>query len=969
LVLPVGSHFFGEALALRVARQKGMVDALYEVERSHVPFPDEPPIVYPDPEFWERISTHRIREYSSMTLARQGDAERTIEEALKSPARLEFIETPLQDVIEYLKDYHGIEIQIHRNALNEVGLDPSTVLITRSLNGISLRSALRLILRDFDLTYVIVDEVLLITTPEEAESRLTFGHYLAAALMRRMKKGSYPQYSTYQQPSFNGNWYVFHELLDYAPGMNTSTADVRAVLEAEARPRAATAPAKIDKKARELIEKARAAGWQRATIRGKDGKPLASVDFDGTGRYRLQRTTGSGLREEAICDGTHLWHLYDELGLGARRELSRFHRTELARLVPWALPPAEDLAHGADLVAIDQRTVAVVPHGVAEGDSKEDDALSEGDSPIFAPRKSGQSPARKSGQSPEYVRVHLLFGSDGRLAERRLVKMPSGETLLRQTYAADGSVKLLGKEDKLLREWKIDLEPCGVPVLKPDEKELVVLPLPFRTIESVRRTRKLDDRYESYSEEDALAAVAGYLANRQNEAREIIARRFFGRGDRRVGFYALLIAGGHAWEAKQEQNFGSKTRLLCDPLADHPDHPLARYVAAYLRLRRGQQQEFNLPAEPAGFLHDLAQFRDLWQHFSSGRANHGTQEKRDRERMEALEFIRNCRSPEFGWALLSAVRSHGGGKDFRRMLGETVLKFQRIPALAYIARYEHARGMLDGGDANKARELFAKLYQETLDQGFLPPIDGSFRHAFHRGQDGPQKWQAMVRRTSAELIADGARAAAVRLAWQIRQVGDQPLAEELLGLALAGTPEEEQLPTTLAAVEYFWHAGQHARADAVLQPLLENKTYAKSPSLWRLAAMLAETRGMTARSLSCTERAMEIEYEHLPDVVNLQRIRNDYGRLLSRYQQLAAAIATLQAEPPREFVGRVVRAADRWRQVDPDPTAACQAAARILGDLGVGRLRFERRRIGAIGQLEMTLLSEHLRRRNPGSRL
>ena len=30
----------------------------------------------------------------------------------------------------------------------------------------------------------------------------------------------------------------------------------------------------------------------------------------------------------------------------------------------------------------------------------------------------------------------------------------------------------------------------------------------------------------------------------------------------------------------------------------------------------------------------------------------------------------------------------------------------------------------------------------------------------------------------------------------------------------------------------------------------------------------------------------------------------------------------------------MIRAADRWRQLDPDPTAACQAAARILGELG-----------------------------------
>ena len=45
--------------------------------------------------------------------------------------------------------------------------------ITKSLKGLSLRSALNLVLRDLSLTWIIRDEVLLITTPKEAESNLT----------------------------------------------------------------------------------------------------------------------------------------------------------------------------------------------------------------------------------------------------------------------------------------------------------------------------------------------------------------------------------------------------------------------------------------------------------------------------------------------------------------------------------------------------------------------------------------------------------------------------------------------------------------------------------------------------------------------------------------------------------------------------------------------------------------------------
>jgi hypothetical protein len=102
----------------------------------------------------------------------RSSAEWKILRTLASPTQLEFIETPLQDVIDFLKDQHQIEIQIDTKALNDVGIDPTTP-ITKNLKGISLRSALKLMLRELELTYVIQDGVLLITTPEEAETRLT----------------------------------------------------------------------------------------------------------------------------------------------------------------------------------------------------------------------------------------------------------------------------------------------------------------------------------------------------------------------------------------------------------------------------------------------------------------------------------------------------------------------------------------------------------------------------------------------------------------------------------------------------------------------------------------------------------------------------------------------------------------------------------------------------------------------------
>jgi tetratricopeptide (TPR) repeat protein len=63
-------------------------------------------------------------------------------------------------------------------------------------------------------------------------------------------------------------------------------------------------------------------------------------------------------------------------------------------------------------------------------------------------------------------------------------------------------------------------------------------------------------------------------------------------------------------------------------------------------------------------------------------------------------------------------------------------------------------------------------------------------------------------------------------------------------------------------------------------------------------------------------------------------VRNDYGRLLGYYQQVVSAMAFVEVKPPEELVGKIVRATDRWRSLDVDPTQACQAAARLLKQLG-----------------------------------
>ena len=99
---------------------------------------------------------------------------------------------------------------------------------------------------------------------EEAKARFPVctmpGHSTPskAILTRRMPKGL-----LYQRPSYSDDARLFSDLLAYAPGMNTSLADIEAVIEAEAMPSPLDKPGQIDAGARKLFAQAASPAGRR----------------------------------------------------------------------------------------------------------------------------------------------------------------------------------------------------------------------------------------------------------------------------------------------------------------------------------------------------------------------------------------------------------------------------------------------------------------------------------------------------------------------------------------------------------------------------------------------------------------------------------------------------------------------------------------------------------------------------------
>ena len=160
-----------KGIHLILLRERNYLDAMALVEKSNIPFVDEPPIMYPDAEQWQRLSRRRLERYGSIELTGDNEVERRINAALGDETTQNFVEETLENAVRLISETHQIPIIVDKKALEEIGLTSDSP-VSISLANVSLRSFLRLMLKELDLTYMIKDEVMQITTQDAAEANL-----------------------------------------------------------------------------------------------------------------------------------------------------------------------------------------------------------------------------------------------------------------------------------------------------------------------------------------------------------------------------------------------------------------------------------------------------------------------------------------------------------------------------------------------------------------------------------------------------------------------------------------------------------------------------------------------------------------------------------------------------------------------------------------------------------------------------
>ncbi len=693
----------------------------------------------------------------------------------------------------------------------------------------------------------------------------------------------------YVPPTFTAHARIFDDLLWYAPGMNTSMADVAAVLEAETKVNPEAKQGTIDPAARRLIDKARASGWRQLTVDAIGRQPAFDVYFNGEGHFAIDRLLECGLREQVICDGKILWHIYPEIGLGAKRAVSRFHREDLLAIVPWLVASAEDLAQGCDVRLVENGVVGILPQGADK--ARDED-----------------------GKPRQYLQLNLVFDADGRLAERQVMVMPEKKTIARWRYGDDGAITVVDPANhKTVEQLKLKVSEARAPNLNPALKDIVVVPMPLRSPAYLES--KLSGEMADYDEDLAISRLASACATLDPVYGEILhLTRFHNKGDNRIGLAVLLASAG------------SKTIWP----QNSPRTPLAIYLTS--RFEKGEISNIGGPLE--GFTQRLNRFRAVWNEADA------------RKRLQTLQGIVKSPAPlaVFDWALVARMCRAGVSADatLQDALIDASKVFKDDPGLSYAARFEVAHAIFKSGNTTAGRELYRELYLDSLGTRILPPIDKGFRDALAAPGDKGPTYADLMRQAATMLVKHDHRSELFGLAWQNAALGDLGMANEILAKAVAVCePTAERDLARLAALQLYRQTGQAVEADRMLQLLLAQEPYKSDPALWRVAAEMAAQRKQSARVALCMEQTLELSFRNLPPVVNLQAIRNDYTTLLTYYQQMADAFALLEKEPTRDFMAKVIRAADRWRSLEPDPTQPCQMAAKILQTVGATELAWD----------------------------
>jgi hypothetical protein len=144
-----------------------ILGAFADVEKSAMPPIGD--IEFPSPEKWREITKARTKSLAT-------EKEKAILKALESPVTIMFEGSTIESVIDYLQTLSGVTIIVDKGTLDRAGINYDTPVNVRKMR-VSLRTALRKVLGEYGLTYIVEKEMIHVVTNEEARNSMTVRTY------------------------------------------------------------------------------------------------------------------------------------------------------------------------------------------------------------------------------------------------------------------------------------------------------------------------------------------------------------------------------------------------------------------------------------------------------------------------------------------------------------------------------------------------------------------------------------------------------------------------------------------------------------------------------------------------------------------------------------------------------------------------------------------------------------------------
>jgi tetratricopeptide (TPR) repeat protein len=156
--------FLSQTRAYEELKEFRYMATMLDVDRAAVPFPDTITIEYPPADVFREISERRIARYEQVDLVERSPLTLQIQDKLQQPISMPFeTDTPLGDALEYIRQatadenlINGIPIYVDEIGLQEAEQSLQSP-IKINLDGIPLRTTLRLMLDQLDLTFTVYD--------------------------------------------------------------------------------------------------------------------------------------------------------------------------------------------------------------------------------------------------------------------------------------------------------------------------------------------------------------------------------------------------------------------------------------------------------------------------------------------------------------------------------------------------------------------------------------------------------------------------------------------------------------------------------------------------------------------------------------------------------------------------------------------------------------------------------------------